>query len=100
MKKKTADRLTRFLFGREEPPQRQDMTIVFTGLAEENLFSADVFVGDTSNEGTLIGVHSVHRHIQKLIIGNLGGRSVGLVGVMGDTMYVAELGVSAWLYFP
>jgi len=70
---RTGDRLTRFLFDRNEPPPSQDMTIVITGVAEENLFSADLFMG-SHEEGTVISVNSLHQDISRLLSGTtLGG---------------------------
>lgn len=68
---KTGDRLKRLLFGQEDPPLRVNMTIAITGIAEENLYKAELVFDD--NSGTLVPIHFLHKHIQKLITGALGG---------------------------
>lgn len=69
---RTGDRLTRFLFDRSAPPSSQDMTIVITGVTEENLFSADLFMG-SQDMGTVISVSALHKDINRLLVGVLGG---------------------------
>jgi len=66
---------------------RVDMTIVITGVAQENLFSADVDMAH--NEGTIVSTHSLNANIRKLIVGTLGGWSVHLERV-------DELGTAAF----
>lgn len=69
---RVGDRLTRFLFDRNEPPESQDMTIVITGVAEENLYNADIFVGGHDG-GTVISADALHKDIKTLLVGVLGG---------------------------
>ncbi|CAN0278220.1 unnamed protein product [Pylaiella littoralis] len=95
---RTRDRLTRFMFDREEPPSGQPMTIVITSVAEENLYNADLFVGPHDG-GTIISVTALHEHINRLIVGTLGitVRDLGHFTRGGTPPYCMLIGLDAVL---
>lgn len=68
---KTGVRLKRLMFNREEPPPNTRITIIITGVSEDNMYAAQVEM-EAYREGTTLSTSDLP-DVKLLVLGCFGG---------------------------